>query len=136
MEILKLRFGEAALQVCEVMLKDLADSKRIHQHVNAEITTIIHPKIVSRLFWPTFQATGLVVPGQLARLQARYAKAFHQFKPDKRLRWLPQLGTVEIKLELEDRTVEVEASPLQASVIELFGEESQFIISFSTYEMP
>lgn len=34
-EILKLRFGEAALQVCEVMLKDLADSKRINQRINA-----------------------------------------------------------------------------------------------------
>lgn len=61
----------------------------------------------------------------LLSLQARYAKAFHQFKPDKRLRWLPQLGTVEIKLELEDRTVEVEASPLQASIVELFGQESE-----------
>lgn len=35
-EILKLRFGEATLQVCEVMLKDLADSKRTDAHVQAE----------------------------------------------------------------------------------------------------
>ncbi|KAL7414537.1 hypothetical protein BDY24DRAFT_360993 [Mrakia frigida] len=134
-EILKLRFGETALQVCEVMLKDLADSKRIDGHVNSEITTSIHPKIVSRLFWPTFQSTGLVVPGQLSRLQARYAKAYHQFKPDKRLRWLPQLGTVEVKLELEDRVVEVEASPLQASIIELFGETSSWNLASLTSKL-
>lgn len=32
-EILKIRFGEAALQVCEVMLKDMSDSRRTDQHV-------------------------------------------------------------------------------------------------------
>ncbi|KAJ3738621.1 hypothetical protein DFH05DRAFT_758700 [Lentinula detonsa] len=32
-EILKIRFGEAVLQVCEVMLKDMTDSKCINGHV-------------------------------------------------------------------------------------------------------
>ena len=32
-EILKIRFGEIALQVCEVMLKDMSDSRRTDQHV-------------------------------------------------------------------------------------------------------
>lgn len=35
-EILKIRFGEAALQVCEVMLRDMTDSKRIDQHVQTQ----------------------------------------------------------------------------------------------------
>jgi hypothetical protein len=35
-EILKVRFGEAALQVCEVMLKDMTDSQRIDQHVQSQ----------------------------------------------------------------------------------------------------
>jgi hypothetical protein len=35
-EILKIRFGEAALQVCEVMLRDMTDSKRIDQHVQSQ----------------------------------------------------------------------------------------------------
>ena len=32
-EILKIRFGEPALQVCEVMLRVMTDSRRIDQHV-------------------------------------------------------------------------------------------------------
>ena len=36
-ELLKLRFGEAALGVCDVMLKDMADSKRIDGHVHGDI---------------------------------------------------------------------------------------------------
>ncbi|KAJ3745889.1 hypothetical protein DFH05DRAFT_1524180 [Lentinula detonsa] len=35
-EILKIRFGEAALQVCEVMLKDMTNSKRIDGHVQSQ----------------------------------------------------------------------------------------------------
>ena len=42
-EILKIRFGEAALQVCEVMLKDMTDSKRIDGHVQSQ-------RAVSHLF--------------------------------------------------------------------------------------
>lgn len=34
-EILKLRFGDAALQVCEVMLRDMSDSRRIDQHIQS-----------------------------------------------------------------------------------------------------
>ena len=36
-ELLKIRFGEQALQVCDVMLKDMADSKRIDDHVHGDI---------------------------------------------------------------------------------------------------
>ena len=49
-----------------------------------------------------------------------YEAAFHHFKPDKHLRWLQQLGSVTMSLELEDRVVEVEATPLQATLIEVF----------------
>jgi anaphase-promoting complex subunit 2 len=51
-----------------------------------------------------------------------YEAAFHLFKPDKHLQWLQQLGTATLSIELEDRVVEVEATPLQASLIELFEE--------------
>jgi len=44
-EILKIRFGEAALQVCEVMLRDMTDSKRIDQHVQSQ-----HAVRLSRYF--------------------------------------------------------------------------------------
>jgi anaphase-promoting complex subunit 2 len=36
-ELLKIRFGEEALHVCDVMLKDMADSKRIDDHVHGDI---------------------------------------------------------------------------------------------------
>lgn len=35
-EILKIRFGEAPLQVCEVMMKDMSDSRRTDSHVQSQ----------------------------------------------------------------------------------------------------
>ena len=50
-----------------------------------------------------------------------YAQEFHTFKPDKKLYWLPHLGTISLDIELQDRTVSVEVPPLEAAVIELFS---------------
>ncbi|KAF9066458.1 hypothetical protein BDP27DRAFT_1449691 [Rhodocollybia butyracea] len=122
-EILKIRFGEAALQVCEVMLKDMTDSKRIDGHVQSQKTSIIHPTIISKHFWPMLEATEIVMPGQFRALQEEYAKEFSTFKPDKKLRWLPHLGTVHLELHLEDRTIETDVPPLEAAFIELFSEQ-------------
>jgi len=54
------------------------------------------------------------------------------FKPDKKLRWLPHLGTVQLELELRDRTLNIEVSPLEAAFIELFSENglTGFILRF------
>ncbi|WOO86035.1 Anaphase-promoting complex subunit 2 [Vanrija pseudolonga] len=119
-ELLKIRFGEEALHVCDVMLKDMADSKRIDDHVHGDIESIIHPLIISRMFWPNLHSSSLHLTPKLEQVQSEYETAFHHFKPDKRLRWLQEMGKVTITLELEDREVTAEATPLQAAVAELF----------------
>lgn len=63
------------------------------------------------------------LPEFFFRLQDDYAKEFITFKPDKQLRWLPHLGTVHLHVELQDRIVEVETTPLEAAIIELFSEK-------------
>ncbi|KAE9403240.1 hypothetical protein BT96DRAFT_964565 [Gymnopus androsaceus JB14] len=123
-EILKIRFGEAALQACEVMLKDMSDSKRIDGHVQSQNETVLHPTIISKHFWPMLEATEIVMPGQFRTLQEEYAKRYSTFKPDKQLRWLPHLGTVHLELQLEDRTIETNVPPLEAAFIELFSQQN------------
>ncbi|KIM41155.1 hypothetical protein M413DRAFT_72370 [Hebeloma cylindrosporum] len=44
-------------------------------------------------------------------------------KPDKRLKWLPHLGTVQLEIQLEDRTLEVDVAPLEAAFIKLFSQK-------------
>ncbi|KAJ7878833.1 hypothetical protein B0H14DRAFT_3083005 [Mycena olivaceomarginata] len=128
-EILKIRFGEAALQVCEVMLRDMTDSKRIDGHVQSQKASIVHPTIISRHFWPSLESSDIVMPGQFQALQTQYAKEFSTFKPDKKLRWLPHLGTVHLELQLEDRTIETDVPPLEAAFIELFSEKSESTVA-------
>lgn len=82
----------------------------------------MHPTIVSKYFWPALDAADVTMPGQLGSLQEAYAKEFTIFKPDKRLKWMPQLGTVQLELTLQDRTLDVEVPPLEAAIIELFSE--------------
>ena len=35
LELLKLRFGESHLHFCEIMLKDVGDSRRINSHIHS-----------------------------------------------------------------------------------------------------
>ncbi|KIK83953.1 hypothetical protein PAXRUDRAFT_832015 [Paxillus rubicundulus Ve08.2h10] len=127
-EILKIRFGESALQMCEVMLRDMTDSRRIDQHVQSQHATIMHPTIISRHFWPALETSGIVMPGQFKELQHQYAQGFSHFKPDKLLRWLPHLGRVHLELELEDRKVDADVPPLEAAFIELFSEKNTWTV--------
>ncbi|KAI8971172.1 ubiquitin-protein ligase [Trametes punicea] len=127
-EILKIRFGEAALQVCEVMLRDMTDSRRIDQHVQAQKPMPLHPTIISRHFWPPLQTNSFTMPGQFKEIQEAYAKEYHLFKPDKRLHWLSHLGTIQLDIELQDRTVSAEVPPLEASIIDLFSRKDTWTI--------
>lgn len=128
-EILKLRFGDHNLHGCEVMINDLQDSRAIDLAVRAKVGRTLagdggmHARIVSRLFWPSFQAAGLTLPGQLGRMQRDYSRAYVGVKPDKKLKWIPQLGTVNVTVELKDRAITADCTPLQASIVELFGEQ-------------
>ena len=69
----------------------------------------------------------------VGRLQAQYAKEFSTFKPDKKLRWLPHLGTVHLELQLEDRKITADVAPLEAAFIELFSEKSETLSLLSRF---
>jgi len=72
-EILKLRFGEPALSVCEVMLRDMTDSRRIDAYIQTQFdqprspphnaqseeasSNVVHPTIISHHFWPSLSTS-------------------------------------------------------------------------------
>ncbi|KAH8114497.1 Cullin [Phellopilus nigrolimitatus] len=118
-EILKVRF---------VMLRDMTDSRRIDQHVQAQNTSALHPTIISKHFWPALQSSKMNMPGQFKEIADAYSKEFAAFKQDKRLRFLPQLGTVDLSIDLSDRTVDVTVPPLEAAIIELFSSKENWTI--------
>lgn len=137
LELLKVRFGDSALQACEVMLKDISDSRRVDSSVrkdqglskppsrmNTKRPTVpipeLHAKILSRFFWPEIQDQAFKVPDEIAYLQHRYSTGFESLKQSRKLTWRNGLGQVTVELELGDRTFVDEVSTWQATVIYAF----------------
>ena len=70
------------------------------------------------------------MPNPLAQAFEEYANEYAKIKRGRKLAWLDHLGTVEIEIELEDRTVSLEASPLQVSIIYAFQDTSISTVGF------
>ncbi|KAJ5449343.1 Cullin homology [Penicillium cf. griseofulvum] len=134
LELLKVRFGDSALQACEVMLKDISDSRRLDLTVrNDQILSghrkqagvgKLHAKILSRFFWPEFQEQEFKVPDEIIELQERYATCFERRKDSRKLMWRNALGQVTVELELENHTFKDEVTTWQATVIYAFQSDS------------
>ena len=129
LELLKLRFGEAPLHQCEVMLKDLSDSKRINSllHSSEEGTPSLKFKdwpvnaiIVSAQFWPQFKTETLELPAEISKGLEAYTKAFETVKGNRTLVWKQHLGTAKIEIEIGDKKVNMNVTPIHAAIIYQF----------------
>ncbi|KAJ3023920.1 Anaphase-promoting complex subunit 2 [Thoreauomyces humboldtii] len=136
LELLKIRFGEAAFQKCEVMLTDMAASRRMHKHVveaNQTVSKAIDKPIqdhlevttISHLFWPKVNTTPFKNPfSEVVSAQAAYEKVFEERRLNCKVRWRPNAGLVQLSLDMDDgRTEEVTVTELQAAVIYEFGDD-------------
>jgi len=86
-EILKIRFREAAPQMCEVMLKDMTDSMGMSNLRKLFVVLLFvesqklmcallqsnkHPMIISKHFWPALESNGMDMPGQFQEYVPRF----------------------------------------------------------------
>ncbi|XP_066148403.1 anaphase-promoting complex subunit 2 [Euwallacea fornicatus] len=128
LELLKLRFGDSHLHFCEVMLKDIAESKRINQRIKdtAEYgeTTPLATMIVSQQFWPPFKEEKLELHAEVAKQMESFTKAFETLKGSRTLCWKNHLGVVNIEVELNDRVVNLAVSPVHATVMMHFQDKN------------
>lgn len=135
LELLKLRFGDSQLHYCEVMLKDIHDSKRINTHLHSEPNFGLSKQefrcncmILSAQFWPPFKEETLQLPQKIKDHLDVYTKAFETLKGNRTLNWKPHLGSVSLEIELKHRTLSLTVSPTQAAIIWYFQEKSQWTI--------
>jgi len=54
------------------------------------------------------------------RIADAYEAKFAVFKPQRKLEWMSTLGTVNLSLSLQDRTIDVAVPPIQAAIIGAF----------------
>jgi anaphase-promoting complex subunit 2 len=126
LELLKLRFGETSLQYCEVMLKDVSDSRRTNNLVHEQTTleTRVDAMVVSEVFWPTLKNEKFKLPEPVSRALNSYSEGFTNLKANRTLEWKEKLGLVELTLDLADREIELNVTPAQATVILAFQDQS------------
>ncbi|KAH8676014.1 Cullin family protein [Xylariales sp. PMI_506] len=131
LSLLKKRYGEPPLQSCDVMIKDIQDSKRldgvihrgaINHSDKTKLEWNIHTKILSRLFWPDMGDEQFVIPAGVSDMQKTYENIFEHLKPSRKLKWLNHLGRATVELELEDRTILKEVHTYEAAVISAFSD--------------
>ncbi|XP_054275023.1 anaphase-promoting complex subunit 2 isoform X2 [Macrosteles quadrilineatus] len=143
LELLKIRFGESELHCCEVMLKDMYDSKRINAHLlsnaNFNLASQKYPAnaiILSAQFWPPFkEETKLELPDIAKEQFDIYTKAFETLKGNRTLNWKPHLGSVTIEIELKDKTLQLTVSPIHATIIWHFQDKTQWTIEELSQKM-
>ncbi|KAI5701623.1 hypothetical protein M8J76_006804 [Diaphorina citri] len=136
LELLKLRFGDSLLHCCEVMLKDIYDSKRINAHLHTDTSFEFNNQqfpvtamILSAQFWPTFKDETLELPNVIKEHFAVYTKAFEAFKGNRTLNWKPHLGSVKLEIELKyGRTLNLTVSPTHAAIISHFETKPEWTI--------
>jgi len=135
LELLKLRFGEVPLHQCEVMLKDIGDSKRMNGLLHTvdggcpELQTQAFPVnslILSAQFWPQFKAENLELPDEVTEALDVYTKAFQTLKGNRTLVWKPHLGFANIDLEIGDKKINLTVSPIHAAIIYKFQEAAEW----------
>ncbi|KAL5731192.1 hypothetical protein ACHQM5_003946 [Ranunculus cassubicifolius] len=85
------------LKMCEIMLNDFINSKRINTNIKAAIS---HPS-----------------------QKADYSKSFNQIKTPRKLLWKKNLGTVKVELQFGYRTAQFVVSPVNAVIIMHFQDQ-------------
>ncbi|XP_053613327.1 anaphase-promoting complex subunit 2 isoform X2 [Plodia interpunctella] len=124
LELLKLRFGESQLHFCEVMLKDISDSKRINALIQQDKDFEAENKkfasnamILSAQFWPPFKDETLELPEEIQNHFKSYTKSYEALKGNRTLDWKPHLGNVNIEIEIGNKKLDLTVSPFNATLI-------------------
>lgn len=138
------------MHMCEIMVKDVAESKRINKSVGAEIlkqkqstkpaaqrrsagTAVAAPEldvfdatIVSRQFWPSFQGDDIELHPLVKARAEEFARQYAVVKCQRKLVWKTNLGTVQLELSVgqgaERTSRNFSVSPTHATIIMYFGD--------------
>ncbi|KAI9349690.1 hypothetical protein BDR26DRAFT_852611 [Obelidium mucronatum] len=131
LELLKKHFSEAKLHRCEVMIKDIMDSKRVNTNICNSLTfsqPAVAMKILSRLFWPC-NNDGQNQPECVKRFMNEYNTLYSKLKSMRSLRHSMDYGSVELELEFDNREpVAFTVTPAQASIIGFFEEKPEWTL--------
>jgi len=82
--------------------------------------------IITRLCWPVIPEEEPKLPCKVQAVMDLYNEQYHSLKAPRKLIWKPSLGSVDVELQLADRTLNLKVTPLQATLLALFEEKSDW----------
>lgn len=143
LELLKLRFGEMSMRQCEIMIKDIDNSKRTNHSIHSTLQAnqpkatpvAVDAAIVSHIFWPALQNEQLKHHSRIQAELDQFSEEYGKLKNPRRLIWLNQLGNVELELDVVEQddhgipctvTRTFSCSPLLATLISHFEDKEQW----------
>lgn len=132
------RFGEESLHSCEVMLRDVEESKRTNNSVTSALKAktedfegVVDISILSDNYWPPLGDGGLSDTSQIKHHPAasdrltEYMDSYSVLKKPRKLLLQPHLGSVDLDLDFDDgSTRHFSVNPVQASLILHLGDTS------------
>jgi len=104
LELLKLRFGEMSMRNCEVMIKDMEDSKRANGNIHSTLDPdgsdkpVVDAAMISHIFWPSLQSEQLKHHPRIQSKLDVFSGAYAKLKNPRKLIWMNQLGTVQVSI--------------------------------------
>ena len=133
LELLKLRFGENSMTNCEIMIKDIEDSRRINANIKPTIASKLKDQdtdfssaqlhsmevtIVSKQFWPTLHGQDIELHPLIQNRMKVIAHEYSVLKNPRQLVWKTNLGMVHLELEFNGgQTKEFTVAPIFANII-------------------
>ena len=145
LELLKIRFGEEPLHSCEVMLRDIEDSKRINNSITSELlrklgkswqrlnvdgttTGMVDFAVISGNYWPggTSESDNtLLIHPNLDENIKLFENMYAVLKKPRKLTCISPLGQIDLDLNFNDgSTRSFSVNPIQATIIMHLGDQN------------
>ena len=153
LEFLKVKFGSTSHEMtcCEIMIKDVEDSRRINTLVHAQIekevenceeTVIPSLTLLSHEYWPPLPPSPDISHESrfIADHFTRVSDSYHELKNPRIIEWNLGMGCTDIELDFgeDDGGVQIfeGVSPLHISYLYLFQENSKvYIFHFQIHKI-
>jgi anaphase-promoting complex subunit 2 len=97
LELLKFRFGEAALHHCEIMLRDVEDSKRLNKRIDGGF---VQATIISQVFWPVLPDSTVTLHPRVKSVLSSFEQMYDSLKTPRRLVWKKETGMAQLEIDL------------------------------------
>ncbi|KAJ3046328.1 hypothetical protein HDV00_000142 [Rhizophlyctis rosea] len=136
-ETLSTKLGDHDMDQCNVMIKDMSDSRRADEYLFAEakLENPLHGIIISKTYWPALVQQHYTLPDEVRRQMIKYGDAYTRWKENRHLEWFPNLGHVELDLEFDNDIRSFSVSPGEATTIMQFEHQETWTVEDLAMEL-